>query len=99
MKFWREITVLLGVLANITLSKIIHGNLKTGENWHFLARFCFLSLHGKFEYELQYEEELGSQNLDLYYDSPSQWARVYGKRSDLKTCAERESVLQVCHYT
>ena len=43
----------------------------------------------------QYEEEYGIQNLDLYYDSPSQWARVYGKRSDLKSCAEKESVLQV----
>jgi hypothetical protein len=43
----------------------------------------------------QYEEEYGVQNLDLYYDSPSQWARVYGKRSDLKSCAEKESVLQV----
>jgi hypothetical protein len=82
-------------LFNTSLGKILHGNLRTGENWHFLARFCFLSLHGKFEYEVQYEEELGAQNLDLYYDSPTQWARVYGRKSDLKTCAERESVLQV----
>ena len=34
-------------------SKVIHGDLWTGDNWHFLARFCFLSLHGKFDYEIQ----------------------------------------------
>ena len=33
--------------------KVIHGDLWTGDNWHFLARFCFLSLHGKFDYEVQ----------------------------------------------
>ena len=35
------------------------------------------------------------QNIDLYYDTPEQWERVYGEEGDLKTCAEKESVLQV----
>lgn len=89
------VSILLTNFVSLCLGKVIHGNLWTGENWHFLARFCFLSLHGKFEYELEYEEDLGTQNLDLYYDSPTQWARVYGSKSDLKTCTEKESVLQV----
>ena len=35
------------------------------------------------------------QNIDLYYDTPEQWERVYGENGDLKTCAEKEAVLQV----
>jgi hypothetical protein len=76
-------------------SKVVEGVLRTGDNWAFLARFCFLSLHGRFKYELQYEERFGVQNIDLYYDTPTQWARVYGKESNLQSCEEKESVLQV----
>ena len=38
---------------NWVVGKVIHGDLWTGDNWQFLARFCFLSLHGKFDYEVQ----------------------------------------------
>ena len=44
---------------------------------------------------MEYEEHFGVQNIDLYYDTPEQWERVYGEERDLKTCAEKESVLQV----
>ena len=80
-----------------TWAKVVHGFLKTGDNWAFMSRFCFLSLHGQFQYEVQYHERLGVQNIDLYYDTPEQWARVYGRTSDLTTCRERESVLQVLY--
>ncbi|XP_059081294.1 transmembrane protein 145-like isoform X2 [Tigriopus californicus] len=75
--------------------KVLQGFLRTGENWSFLSRFCFLSLHGRFQYEISYDEDYAVQNIDLYYDTPTQWARVYGDESRLKTCAEKESVLQV----
>ena len=48
-----------------------------------------------YQYEVEYEEHFGVQNIDLYYDTPEQWERVYGENGDLKTCAEKESVLQV----
>ena len=86
------------VLAHKSLSthgKVVHGFLRTGDNWSFMSRFCFLSLHGQFQYEVQYDESYGVQNIDLYYDTPEQWARVYGRTSDLTTCREKESVLQV----
>ena len=76
-------------------AKVVRGHLVTGHNWQFLARFCFLSLHGRFEYEIEYAEEFGVQNLDLYYDEASQWERVYGKKATLTSCREKESVLQV----
>ena len=58
---------------------------------HFHALF----LSGRFHYEIQYDAGFATQNLDLYYDTPTQWARVYGRKSNLRTCQERESVLQV----
>lgn len=43
-----------------------------------MARFCFLSDEGKFEYEIEYDEEYyGTVNLLLYYDSETQWPGVY----------------------
>ena len=30
-------------------AKLVVGSLKTGENWAFVSRFCFLSLHGRFQ--------------------------------------------------
>ena len=78
--------------------KIVQGHLLTGDNWKFLARFCFLSMHGKFEYDVMYDASYGVQNIDLYYDTASQWARVYGDRSDLRSCRQKESVLKVSNY-
>jgi hypothetical protein len=37
-------------------AKYVEGELSTGENWSFLARFCFLSLSGMFEYDIEYPE-------------------------------------------
>ena len=67
-------------------AKIVYGHLLTGENWKFLARFCFLSDHGKFTYDIRYDASYGVQNIDLYYDTESQWSRVYGDSADLTTC-------------
>ncbi len=75
--------------------KVVHGYLRTGDNWAFVSRFCFLSVHGKFEYEVQYESKFGVQNLNLYNDGPSVWQRVYGWHADLTSCTEKESVLEV----
>ncbi|KRT78242.1 hypothetical protein AMK59_8713, partial [Oryctes borbonicus] len=61
-------------------------------NWAFLARFCFLSGDGQFEYYIEYNEEQGHPNLLLYYDTIDQWPFVY-KTS--KSCVEKESVLKV----
>eukprot|EP00090_Calanus_glacialis_P004545 TRINITY_DN13400_c0_g1_i1.p1 TRINITY_DN13400_c0_g1~~TRINITY_DN13400_c0_g1_i1.p1 ORF type:complete len:549 (+),score=97.43 TRINITY_DN13400_c0_g1_i1:261-1907(+) len=88
---------LLFILSIISIgqTKYMEGELKTGDNWAFLARFCFLSLHGKFEYDIEYPEAYATENLDLYYDTVTQWPRVYGDSSNLTSCKEKESVLQV----
>ena len=46
-------------------AKVVTGDLRTGENWQFLARFCFLSVHGRFQYEVEYEETYGVQECLL----------------------------------
>ncbi|KAJ4444911.1 hypothetical protein ANN_06710, partial [Periplaneta americana] len=61
-------------------------------NWAFVARFCFLSEEGQFEYMIEYEAEYAVQNLLLYYDSANQWPAVYKTQ---KTCLQKESVLNV----
>lgn len=76
-------------------AKLVRGHIVSGENWKFLARFCFLSMHGKFEYDIIYDASYGEQNIDLYYDTKNQWSRVYGDSADLTTCSEKESVLKV----
>ena len=43
-------------IINIGKSKYIEGELKTTENWIFMTRFCFLSLHGQFAYDIEYPE-------------------------------------------
>ena len=47
------------------------------QNWAFLARFCFLSLDGQFEYLIEFDRDMGTPNLLLYYDDESQWPSVY----------------------
>nr|XP_018918089.1 PREDICTED: transmembrane protein 145-like [Bemisia tabaci] len=73
-------------------SKYIEGHLVTAEKWAFLARFCFLSDNGQFEYQIEYHKEYAVQNLLLYYDTADQWPAVY--KSD-KTCEQREAVLNL----
>uniref|UniRef100_A0A182KEC1 Uncharacterized protein n=1 Tax=Anopheles christyi TaxID=43041 RepID=A0A182KEC1_9DIPT len=60
------------------------------ENWAFLARFCFLSGKGKYEYLIEYEKKLGELKLLLYYDDRTQWPAIYKTE---KTCSEKLSVL------
>ncbi|KAF2899900.1 hypothetical protein ILUMI_06283, partial [Ignelater luminosus] len=59
-------------------------------SWVFLARFCFLSERGEFEYNIEFNENEGSPNLLLYYDTEDQWPAVYKTN---KTCYEKEAVL------
>lgn len=59
------------------------------QNWAFLARFCFLSEKGRFQYRFILEDDT-NVNLLLYYDSPTQWPSVYPSN---KTCLQKESVL------
>ena len=109
---WQLLAALLWALMGSAEAKVVHGYIRTGDNWRFLSRFCFLSIHGQFQYEIQYQEDFSVrkfkyildiyvndiwqvQNIDLYYDTPEQWERVYGSKSDLGTCQEKESVLQV----
>ena len=40
-------------------------------------------------------QAFATENLDLYYDTGTQWPRVYGDNSNLTSCREKESVLQV----
>ncbi|XP_045770130.1 uncharacterized protein LOC123870766 [Maniola jurtina] len=70
--------------------KWVEGRLDSKENWAFLSRFCFLSLDGQFEYLIEFERDIGTPNLLLYYDEESQWPSVY---HSTKTCKEREAVL------
>ncbi|XP_072948677.1 transmembrane protein 145-like [Epargyreus clarus] len=80
---------LLGALLGAH-GKWVQGRVDTKENWAFLARFCFLSLEGQFEYLIEYERDMGTPNLLLYYDDDSQWPAVYHSS---KSCKEREAVL------
>ena len=76
-------------------AKVVQGEVWTHETWKFVARFCFMNNHGTFEYDVRYHESYEVQNIDLYYDTPEQWERAYGRKSDLTTCRQKESVLQV----
>ncbi|KAJ1520514.1 hypothetical protein ONE63_003637 [Megalurothrips usitatus] len=62
------------------------------QSWAFVARFCFLSDDGTFEYKIDYDQEYATQNLLLYYDSARQWPAVYKTN---KTCEQKEAVLSV----
>lgn len=73
-------------------AKYVEGHLKTVDNWAFLARFCFLSGRGRYEYEIEYERRFGELQLLLYYDDKTQWPSVYKTG---KTCQEKLSVLSI----
>ncbi|XP_018326624.1 transmembrane protein 145, partial [Agrilus planipennis] len=72
--------------------KYVEGEINTKDDWAFLARFCFLSEEGQFEYRIEFNEEQGYPNLLLYYDTDDQWPSVYKSG---KTCPEKESVLKI----
>ncbi|XP_055532775.1 transmembrane protein 145-like isoform X2 [Wyeomyia smithii] len=77
-------------LIDASEAKYVEGHLKTSADWAFLARFCFLSNHGHYQYEIEYEKRIGELKLLLYYDDKTQWPAVY--KTD-KTCNEKISVL------
>ncbi|XP_018568361.1 transmembrane protein 145-like [Anoplophora glabripennis] len=89
----RALTLLvLTFIINSADAKYIEGVLETRDNWAFLARFCFLSEEGQFEYDIEYNEDQGDPNLLLYYDTNDQWPAVYKSN---KTCEEKEDVLNI----
>ena len=51
----KSLLVLFTRMALIS-PKYMEGDLRSGENWNFIARFCFLSFHGKFQYDIEYPE-------------------------------------------
>ena len=63
MMFWNLVAAFLAFISSFSIvnAKVVFGSLSTGQNWHFLARFCFLSLHGRFQYEVEYAEDYGIQ--------------------------------------
>ncbi|XP_068901346.1 transmembrane protein 145-like isoform X1 [Tenebrio molitor] len=85
-------TVFLLFFTKLCHSKYLEGEIHTNDNWAFLARFCFLSEEGQFEYFLEFNEDQGVPNLLLYYDTDDQWPAVY---KTTKTCYEKEAVLHV----
>ena len=95
---WQALLILFSVKNLAIEAKLVRGELLTDANWKFLTRFCFKSgpkQPGKFEYDVMYDSSYGVLNLDLYYDTQSQWPRVYGDRADLTSCRQKESVLKV----
>lgn len=47
------------------------------KDWAFVARFCFISGRGRYEYLIEYERKYGELQLLLYYDDKTQWPAVY----------------------
>ncbi|EFX77644.1 hypothetical protein DAPPUDRAFT_54015 [Daphnia pulex] len=62
------------------------------QRWTFLARFCFLSMEGRFTYDVEYDLDYAVQKLLLYYDTPKQWPLAYDQT---RSCEERESLLLI----
>lgn len=60
------------------------------QDWAFVARFCFISGRGRYEYQIEYEKRLGTPQLLLYYDDETQWPSVY--KTD-KSCLQKVAVL------
>lgn len=52
-----------------------------------MARFCFISGRGKYEFEIDFDRKYGEPQLLLYYDDKTQWPSVYksGKVSTVAT--------------
>lgn len=62
--------------------------LPISQNWAFVARFCFISGKGRYEYEIEYERRMGEPQLLLYYDDESQWPAVYKTDTVRYKCVE-----------
>lgn len=86
------IIALLILLGKNTSTKYVEGHLKTKNDWAFLARFCFFSGRGRYEYIIEFEKLYGELQLLLYYDDKTQWPAVY-KTS--RSCKDKLNVLSV----
>lgn len=42
-----------------------------------MARFCFISGRGRYEYDIEFDRRYGEPQLLLYFDDPGQWPAVY----------------------
>ncbi|KAG7197387.1 hypothetical protein KM043_018493 [Ampulex compressa] len=80
----------LALLLPYTDTKILQGQLITRDDWAFLARFCFSTEEGTFQYQFILGGQEENLKLLLYYDSPHQWPSVYATN---KTCEEKVLIL------
>ena len=88
-------TLFIGESSKYSLeATVVQGTLWTHKNWMVVAEFCFANDGGKFGYDVRYDETYAVQNIALYYDT--QWEKSYEMlSSNLTTCMQKESVLQV----
>ena len=63
----RNLLVILSIVS-LGQTKYMEGELNTGDNWAFLSRFCFLSLQGKFEWDVEYPEVSSFEPEQVYQD-------------------------------
>ncbi|CAL8118713.1 unnamed protein product [Orchesella dallaii] len=83
--------ILVGLQNGVLVEgKIVKGRLVTHEKWRFLDRFCFLSLAGMFQYEIEYDSQHGYVSLLLYPDL--QWGNAYNNPK-AKTCHQKLNAL------
>ena len=81
---WRKLGIPLQVLFPVIARKIwVWRGVSRGKQ--FWARTSLS----------RWIQAFATENLDLYYDTVTQWPRVYGDNSNLTSCKEKESVLQV----
>ena len=62
-----RLTVILLMMGTMSTAKYMEGDLNSGDNWVFIARFCFLSMDGRFEYDVEYPEVSEDMIFTLYY--------------------------------
>ena len=85
-QIWRQLGVHCKILLFVTQWKVWI--------WYWVSwgDFDKIVLKGPWIINLQ---EYATQNFDLYYDTKTQWPLVYGDDSNLTSCRDKESVLQV----
>ncbi|CAG7838143.1 unnamed protein product [Allacma fusca] len=70
--------------------KVVEGTLSTHEKWAFVDRFCFLSIQGTFQYEIEYDQSGGNISLLMYPDL--QWTNAY-HNPKARTCNDKVNAL------
>lgn len=87
--FW--CTLYIHSLCAVTRPIYVQGKCMFFQNWAFLARFCFLTEQGTFNYEFELSGQESDLKILLYYDAPHQWPSIYPSN---KTCYEKEEILK-----